>query len=137
MERESQTRWPRRAKLVDGSRAPREITKKTLETARLKTVQPITMDALAYVIREGKSGGQYGVIFAGPPYCKGPLDRDYLAELLEGDLRKLLKPDGIFVAEAEVGWGITQEDFIVPNGWKLLTRREYGKNALLFFQSTE
>lgn len=131
---ESLSRGARSAVLVEGSRTACDVIQKNCTKTRLKGARVVNMDAVSYVARESRAGGKFELIFADPPYCKGPLDRDFLDELLTGDLYKLLKGGGIFVAEAEVGWGIARKDFIFPDGWKLVTRREYGKNALLFFQ---
>lgn len=134
---ESLSRGARSAKMVELSRSAGEVIKKNTSKANLKGGQVITMDALSYVAREARGGMKYDIIFADPPYCKGPLDKDFLEELLGGDLHVLLREGGIFVAEAEVGWGITRDVFSLPDKWKLLTRREYGKNALLFFQISQ
>lgn len=131
---EALSRGARSARMVDAARASCDTIRKNLDKSRLKGGQIINGDALSYVRREARTGARYDLIFADPPYCKGPADKDFLLELLTGDVGKLLKTDGIFVGEAEVGWGILQEDACLPDGWKLLTKREYGKNALLFLQ---
>lgn len=134
---EALSRGARSARLVEFSRGACEIIRKNLAKSRLKGGQVINMDALAYVSREKRTGIRYDLVFADPPYCKGPLDRDFLAELMEGGAGGLLKQDGIFIAEAEAGWGIAREEAEIPAGWKLLTRRDYGKNTLLFFQAEQ
>ncbi len=130
---EALSRGARSARMVDMAKASCDVIRRNLDKARLRGAQIINADALTYTRREAASGAaRYDLIFADPPYCKGPTDRDFLLELMEGPVASLLKEEGILIGEAESGWGIAREGTPLPEGWSLLTRREYGKNTLLF-----
>lgn len=131
---EALSRGARSARMVDSSRVSCEAIRKNLDKSRLKGGQIINADAMGYVEREARVGARYDLIFADPPYCKSAADRDFLLELLQGNIGGLLKAEGILVGEAEAGWGIAREGEVLPEGWNLLTKREYGKNTLLFLQ---
>ena len=77
------------------------------------------------------------VIFADPPYCKGPADRDFIVELAEAGVAGLLKSGGVFIAEVQEGWGTGREGAAEIDGLNLVDTRRYGKNMLLFYQLPE
>ena len=91
-------------------------------------------DAVQFVKRELTAGRKYDVVFADPPYCKGPLDRDFVVELVEAGVAGLLKDDGVFIAEVQEGWGTGSEDSAGFDGLRLVDTRRYGKNMLLFYR---
>ena len=75
----------------------------------------------------------FDVIFADPPYCKRPDDRDFTAELFRaGNLRSLLAPDGILVLEQAPGARLQ-----LPGGWGLLRQRKYGSTEVLFLRGND
>lgn len=134
---EALSRGAKSAKFVDAARHSTFVIDKNLKCTGLKGGHVFLSDALKYVARESRGFSRFDLIFVDPPYCKSATDRDFLLELLEGgDIAHLLKPDGILVGEAESGWGIAKKDAPTPDGWVLLTRREYGKNTLFFWQLT-
>lgn len=132
---ESLSRGARSVQFVDMNRASCEAVRKNLDKARLASRARIAQaDALGYVQRESRSALRYDIIFADPPYCKSATDKDFLLAMMEGSLDALLSDDGLFIGEAEAGWGITRPGFEFPQPWQLVTQRSYGKNALLFFR---
>ena len=132
---EALSRGARSAKFVDLSKYSCAAVSKNLQRAQLKGGQVVQSDVLSFVQKEAKGYKQYDLIFADPPYCKSALDRDFVCELLEGEaLEQLLKPEGIFVGEAESGWGMAGAELPDFERWELLVRREYGKNTLFFFK---
>ena len=94
-------------------------------------------DAVQFVRRELLAGRKYDIIFADPPYCKGPADRDFIVELAEAGVAGLLKGGGVFIAEVQEGWGTGREGAAEIDGLNLVDTRRYGKNMLLFYQLPE
>lgn len=94
-------------------------------------------DAVQFVKRELLAGRKYDIIFADPPYCKGPADRDFIVELAEAGVAGLLKSGGVFIAEVQEGWGTGREGAAEIDGLNLVDTRRYGKNMLLFYQLPE
>ena len=80
---------------------------------------------------------KFDIIFADPPYCKGPADRDFIVELAEAGVAGLLKGGGVFIAEVQEGWGTGREGAAEFDGLDLVDTRRYGKNMLLFYQLPE
>lgn len=69
------------------------------------------------------------VIFADPPYWKKTGDRDFVAELLEGDLHSLCKDDGYLVVEAPAG-----RVGSASVAWTLISERSYGSCGISIYQ---
>ena len=118
--------------MVDASSAACRTARQNLERSKLSHASIICSDCLSFTRREQE---QFNLIFADPPYCKAPGDRDMVAELLTGRVAELLLPGGYFIAEAQVGYGVG--NCLTRNfpGWRIVDERTYGKNTLLFYQS--
>lgn len=128
---ESLSRGAARACMVDASRASCNTARENMQRSRLLGGSVVQADCLAYVQRDR---GQYDLIFADPPYCKAPGDRDMIAELLTSRMHELLAPNGYFIAEAQVGYGVGDAHSREFESWRLVDERTYGKNTLLFYQ---
>ena len=131
---EALSRGARTARMVDASRASCTTAKANLSKTGLEGGTVIQGDAVQFVKRELTAGRKYDVVFADPPYCKGPLDRDFVVELVEAGVAGLLKDDGVFIAEVQEGWGTGSEDSAGFDGLRLVDTRRYGKNMLLFYR---
>ena len=131
---EALRRGARTARMVDASRASCPTAKANLSKTGLEGGTVIQGDAVQFVKRELTAGRKYDVVFADPPYCKGPLDRDFVVELVEAGVAGLLKDDGVFIAEVQEGWGTGSEDSAGFDGLRLVDTRRYGKNMLLFYR---
>lgn len=129
---EALSRGAKSARMVDLARSSCAIAKQNLEKSRLKGGSVTQSDCLDFVKRDR---GQYDIIFADPPYCKSAGDRDMIAELMNNRLVELLAPDGYFIAEAQIGYGVGNEEGQSFEGWKLIDSRNYGKNTILFYQA--
>lgn len=92
---------------------------------------------MQFVKRELLAGRKYDIVFADPPYCKGPADRDFIVELAEAGIAGLLKDGGVFIAEVQEGWGTGMEGAAEFDGLDLVDTRRYGKNMLLFYRLPE
>lgn len=131
---EALSRGARSARMVDSSRLSCATTKANLAKTGLEGGTVIQGDAVQFVKRELMAGRKYDVVFADPPYCKGPVDRDFIVELMHAGVAGLLKAPGVFVAEVQEGWGTGREGSSEFDGLKLVDTRRYGKNMLLFYQ---
>ena len=94
----------------------------------------VMSDCLQFVQRDM---GQYDLIFADPPYCKAIGDRDMIAELMNDRLHELLAPDGYFIAEAQLGYGVGDSHCRDFPGWQLVDTRSYGGNTILFYRKSD
>ncbi len=128
---EALSRGASRACMVDSSRAACQTAHRNLERSKLSGGLIVQSDCLSFTQRERAT---YDLIFADPPYCKALGDRDMIAELLQGNMRKLLREDGLFIAEAQLGYGVGNEQSREFPGWQLIDTRRYGKNTLLFYR---
>ncbi len=131
---EALSRGARSAKLVDSLRNSCMTAKSNAAKCRLNNAVIVQSDAVQFVKREAESGRQYDIVFADPPYCKGPADRDFVVEMVEAGISRLVKPDGLFIAEVQEGWGTGQEGEQEFEGFDLVDIRQYGKNMLLFYR---
>lgn len=134
---EALSRGARTARMVDSSRLSCAAVKANLAKTGLDGGTVIQGDAVQFVKRELLAGRNYDVIFADPPYCKGPVDRDFIVELAQAGIPGLLKVSGVFVAEVQEGWGTGREDAAQFDGLRLVDTRRYGKNMLLLYQLPE
>ncbi len=134
---EALSRGAATARMVDASKASCSTAKANMAKAGLKGGMIAQGDAVQFVKRELLSGRKYDIVFADPPYCKGPLDRDFVLELAEVGVAGLLNEGGVFIAEVQEGWGTGREGAAELNGRPLTVTRRYGKNMLLFYQLPE
>ncbi len=117
--------------MVDASRSACQAAMRNYERAKLSGGRIVQADCLTFVRHSHES---FHLIFADPPYCKGIGDRDMIAELLTGGVAERLLPDGFFIAEAQVGYGVGDRLSRVFPGWDIVDERTYGKNTLLFYR---
>ena len=129
---EALSRGATRACMVDASRSSCNTARDNLLRCKLSGGSIVQSDCLSFVQRDH---GVYDLIFADPPYCKAPGDRDMIAELLTGRLHELLAAGGYFIAEAQVGYGVGDAHTREFEGWQIVDERTYGKNTLLFYQT--
>lgn len=134
---EALSRGARSSRMVDFSRLSCATAKANLEKTGLNEGVVIQGDAVQFVKRELLSGRKYDIVFADPPYCKGPADRDFIAELVEAGVAGLLKKRGLFIAEVQEGWGTGRDGSAKYDELDLTDSRRYGKNMLLFYQLPE
>lgn len=134
---EALSRGARSSRMVDFSRLSCATAKANLEKTGLNEGVVIQGDAVQFVKRELLSGRKYDIVFADPPYCKGPADRDFIAELVEAGVAGLLKKRGLFIAEVQEGWGTGRDGSAEYDELDLMDSRRYGKNMLLFYQLPE
>lgn len=131
---EALSRGASSAVMVDAARASCDVIRKNMEKTRLRGGSVVCADAVSCVKREASSALKtYDIVFADPPYCKTPGDRDFIAELSEADVCRLLKPGGLFIAEAQEGWGVAGTGSLELNGLELLDDRRYGKNVIMIY----
>ena len=123
--------------MVDFSRLSCATAKANLAKTGLEGGAVIQGDAVQFVKRELLVGRKYDIVFADPPYCKGPADRDFIVELAEAGIAGLLKDGGVFIAEVQEGWGTGMEGAAEFDGLDLVDTRRYGKNMLLFYRLPE
>lgn len=102
---EALSRGARDARMVDFSRLSCAAARANLVKTGLEGGTVIQGDAVQFVRRELLAGRKYDIIFADPPYCKGPADRDFIVELAEAGVAGLLKGGGVFIAEVQEGLG--------------------------------
>lgn len=134
---EALSRGATSSRMVDFSRLSCSAVKANLAKTGLKGGTVIQGDAVQFVKRELLSGRKYHVVFADPPYCKGPADRDFIVELAEAGVSGLLREGGVFIAEVQEGWGTGREGAAEFDGLELVDTRRYGKNMLLFYRLPE
>ncbi|MGN0820865.1 MAG: 16S rRNA (guanine(966)-N(2))-methyltransferase RsmD [Akkermansia sp.] len=128
---EALSRGAASARMVDASRTGCAVAKENLQKSRLAGGSVVQSDCLQFVRRDA---GRYDIIFADPPYCKAVGDRDMIAELLTDRAAELLTEDGLFIAEAQIGYGVGDRNTREFAGWELVDERSYGKNTILFYR---
>lgn len=128
---EALSRGAANVRMVDAARASCATSRQNLQQSGLSGGSVIQSDCLSFVRRDR---GLYDIIFADPPYCKALGERDMIAELMTDRLADLLKDDGYFIAEAQLGYGVGDAHSRDFPGWKLVDERSYGKNTLLFYR---
>lgn len=129
---EALSRGAKSVRFIDILRSSCNIIKENLAKTSLQGGYILQADAVSAIRREPEAG--YDIIFADPPYCKYVGDRDFIKELMKGRLHEILADDGYFIAEAELGWGVGDATQCEFDGWKIVDRRSYGKNTLIFYQ---
>lgn len=129
---EALSRGAASARLVDKAASSCRTASENARRLGFSNASVTNCDCMQFVNRER---GAYDLIFADPPYCKFPGDRDMIGELMRGRLGELLAPGGLFVAEAQAGYGVGDPSACAFEGWELADSRQYGNNTLLFFTS--
>lgn len=89
----------------------------------------LKMDALQVNRFEDAS---FDLVFADPPYVKNSNDRDFIAELLEGNLINKLDEDGYLIVEASSNY-----NFHNPSDWEVVTQRSYGSCGITILQKSQ
>ena len=73
--------------------------------------------------------GQFGLVFADPPYAKKRGDRDFAGELMENEsLTKAVNPGGVVVLECS-----PLKELGVFRLWEVTRAKKYGSSHLLFY----
>lgn len=111
---------------VDENRAVEKVIEGNLEATRLEGGRVIRSEVQAWVRRER---GRYDLIFADPPYVRSLLDRDHVAELLDGGLLQPLLAEGGLLAIEQSAEGDARE----AKGLELLEHRTYGGSSILLY----
>ncbi len=127
---EALSRGAASARLVDKSAASCRTASENAARLGFPAARVTNADCAAFVARDR---GIYDLVFADPPYCKSPGDRDMIAELMRGRLHELLAPGGLLIAEAQPGYGVGGASGRAFDRWELADCRQYGNNMLLFF----
>lgn len=113
--------------MVEQDRQAAAVIRRNLSTCGLAGGSVVQAEVSAFLKRNTTS---YDWIFADPPYCKKPGDRDHVKWLLQGGLpQDCLAMDGHLMIELSA-----QQATPDAPGLELLTRREYGGTAVLIFQ---
>ncbi|MEG1071460.1 MAG: RsmD family RNA methyltransferase [Akkermansia sp.] len=137
---ESLSRGAAYATMVDAAKSSCSTIHKNMDKAALPNGIVHCADAISWVKREAPIGRKYDIIFADPPYCKGLGDRDFIVELARNRVAELLADGGIFIAEAQEGWGIAGiakgEPVVLPH-LTCLDIRRYGNNVIMIFEKTQ
>jgi len=112
---------------VDESRQAQQVIRRNLKDLGLAGGRLVGGDVFR-MLNGGQ--GEYDLIFADPPYYKGPADVDYVERLLTHDqLAQCLAADGLLLIEEAAK--NKRGDY---DGWELLDRRCYGGCGILFYQ---
>ncbi len=133
---EALSRGASQAVMVDASRSSCDTIRKNLAKSKLNGASLHMGDAVSFAKKEVSGSRKYDLIFADPPYCKGPADRDFIKELASTGIASLLSPDGLFIAEVQEGWGTGAENESSLEGLDLIDTRRYGKNMILLYTQT-
>ena len=96
---------------------------RSFENEQLGTTKCIKADAVKWL---GREGGQYDLILADPPYDLP----DALLNTLQGIAEhSVLTPDGVLVYELR-----SRGPIEIPDAWKVLRDKKYGKTRVLILQ---
>jgi 16S rRNA (guanine966-N2)-methyltransferase len=123
---EALSRGAQSAVFVDNNRRAAAVIQQNLATTKLAGGRMVCAEVASFLARDSAS---YDLIFADPPYARGPGDGDAVAALLgAGAAAARLAPGGWLVAE-------TASERRAPEaaGWDLLDRRSYGGCAILLY----
>jgi 16S rRNA (guanine966-N2)-methyltransferase len=125
---EALSRGAASAVFVENNRAAVEAIRANLTSTLLQgDVYP--RDIFSYLAK-GAQPGEFDIIFADPPYAKAPGERDFGAELIACDeLRRALKPDGLFILEQLPGTGPREK-----SAWECARLKKYGATEVAFFR---
>jgi 16S rRNA (guanine(966)-N(2))-methyltransferase RsmD len=125
---EALSRGASKSVFVDLDREAVKAMQGNLERTRLSAqAQVVGQDVFAWLKRY--DGTRFDLIFADPPYVKGPSDTDYAAMLMvEFVLEPLLSEDGMLIVET----GQTAPPKHAA-GWRPVESRRYGGSHLHFF----
>lgn len=135
---EALSRGAKTAVMVDGSPASCRTARDNMVRTKLdRAARIVQSDAVTFVKREVTAARRYDLIFADPPYCKGPADRNFIDELSQAGVAQLLKDTGYYIAEVQEGWGAGVEEHSEFPDLDLVDTRRYGKNMLLIYKRKE
>ena len=115
---EALSRGARSCIFVDQDRQSVATVRQNLAALELQGGEVRQADALSLGCFISES---FDLVFADPPYVKKPTDRDFVQELLSGDLSQVVRSGGYFVAEAPAGRVAS-----LPADWELVAQRSYG-----------
>lgn len=112
---------------VEMNRACARVVEENLKVFGLGGGKVVQADAIQFVKR---LHGEFDLVFADPPYKKGPADRDFVRELLESDgLQGAMAEGGLFVGEVDSSVGLAEVE-----GWEQVDVRKYGGCAVYFLR---
>lgn len=124
---EALSRGAARATFVDQNERCARCVRENLRRAGV-TASVQVMDAMRFLdLYAGE--GEFGLVFADPPYSKKPGDPDHAAALVTSEkLAATLGENGIFVLEKQVGGAL-------PDGpLEAFKSRRYGGSEILYFR---
>ena len=126
---EALSRGASKAVFVDQDRGAVISLQGNLERTRLtERAQVVRQDVFAWLKR--RAGLRFDLVFADPPYVKGPHDPDFAAMLLgESVLEHFVEDGGMVIVETGQG-GPPKH----AGGWRLVESRRYGGSHLHFFE---
>lgn len=112
---------------VEMNRACVRVVEENLKASGLGGGRVVEADVLAFVRR---LRGEFDLVFADPPYKKGPGERDFVKELLECEgLCAAMAEGGLVVAEVDANEGLAEVE-----GWEQVDVRKYGGCAVYFLR---
>jgi 16S rRNA (guanine966-N2)-methyltransferase len=114
---------------IENDRQACESLRRNLGKSRLAGGEVLCADALEWLERSAGADA-FQLIFADPPYCKYPGERDFTAELLACvALQRALTAGGLFILEHLPG-------ATLPLGetWECLRQKRYGATEVAFLR---
>lgn len=113
---------------VEGDRQSTEMIEQNLAKTGLKG-RVRHRDVFDF-LRQPSDAEKFQIIFADPPYEKGPRVESHTETLLKNEnLPQLLKPKGIFVLETKPTDTLPQ-----TKHWRVLRQKTYGETEVLFLE---
>ncbi len=125
---EALSRGAGHATFVEIQRKACEVIEANLLKARLKDrAKVVCADTFRFLARQ-EGGSPFDLVFADPPYCKRPEDRDFERDLFASEIwASLIAPGGMLVLESGRGGAKGVSPF-----WEERDRRSYGDTVLTF-----
>lgn len=118
------------AVLVDNSRFSVEATRANAEKTRLaEKAEIVRSDAIAWIEQSARSGSQFDIILADPPYEKTPRREGSVTKLLLNcpALASILVPNGVLVMEH-----FRNDTLEPPPHWELRRQLRHGDTLVSF-----